>query len=92
MSDGFDPSDLLIDSDDDSGGVVSMVTSFLGIQREAHVCPECNTGCVESMTYDAGRAAFSGGESPSWECPECGSHYVREDGDEGLTLDLYGRE
>lgn len=92
MSDGFDPSDLLIDSDGDSEGVVSRVTSFLGVQREAHVCPECNVACVESTTYDPGRAAFDGGESPSWECPSCGRHFVREDGDEGLTLDLYGRE
>ena len=37
------------------------------------------------------RMAFDGGSSPSWECPNCSTHYVREVDDESHTLDLYGR-
>jgi len=67
-------------------------TEFLGVQRESHVCPECNVACRESSTHDPKRAAFDGGSSPSWECPECSTHYVREVSDDSHTLDLYGRQ
>lgn len=88
--DGFNPSDLLIN--DDGDGVVSRVTSFLGIQKEAYVCPECNTVCEEAMTYNPASAAFDGGRCPCWRCESCGREFVRERDDSGLSLDLYGRE
>lgn len=66
-------------------------TEFLGIRREQHVCPECNVACEESTTYNHRTAAFDGGACPSWECPECGKHYIRERNDEQHTLDLYGQ-
>lgn len=87
--DGFNPSDLLID--DDGEGVVAKFTEFLGIRREAFVCPECNVACEEARTFDPGRAAFDGGESPCWRCPECSREFVREVDDSGFVLDLYGR-
>ncbi|AGM11116.1 hypothetical protein M196_gp22 [Halorubrum tailed virus 4] len=65
--------------------------SFLGVERERYVCPDCNVACEESRTFDHRRAAFDGGKSPSWYCEECDSHYVREADDSGHTLDLYGR-
>lgn len=65
--------------------------SFLGVEREQYVCPECNVACEESHAYDTRRAAFDGGTSPSWYCEECGSHYVREADDSQHALDLYGR-
>jgi len=67
-------------------------TEFLGVEREAHVCPECNVACQEAATHDPQRAAFDGGSSPSWLCPQCDSHYVREVSDDSHTLDLYGRD
>ena len=65
--------------------------SFLGVERERFVCPKCNEACTESRTHDVSRAAFDGGSSPSWECPECETHFVREADDESHTMDLYGR-
>jgi len=80
--------DLLIGEGD---GVVSAVTSFLGVEREAHVCPACNVACEESTTHDPQRMAFDGGESPSWYCDSCDTHFVREARDGSHTMDLYGR-
>ena len=65
--------------------------SFLGVEREAFVCPECSAPCDETHTHDVQRAAFDGGESPAWECPECSAEYVREASDGDHTMDLYGR-
>lgn len=65
--------------------------TFLGVQQEAHVCPECNTACQESSTYNPDTAAFDGGACPSWECPDCGQHYVREQDDNKYSIDLYGQ-
>lgn len=87
--DGFNPQDLLIS--DDSEGVVSRVTSFLGIQREAFVCPDCGVACEESTTYNPDTAGFDGGVCPCWVCPECQSEFVREADDGRYVLDLYGR-
>ena len=80
-------------SDAISEGVetVREFTTFLGVEKERFVCPKCNEACRESRTHDVARAAFDGGSSPSWECPECQSHYVRELDDESHTTDLYGR-
>jgi len=86
----MDPTDLLIGDGDE--GVTTRIREFLGVQREAHVCPECNVACRESATHDPNRAAFDGGSSPSWECPECSTHFVREVSDESHGMDLYGRE
>lgn len=90
MSDdgGFDLGEAL----ESASESVSKVSSFLGIQKEAHVCPECNTVCEEAMTYNPASAAFDGGRCPSWYCEDCDTHYVRERDDWGLSLDLYGRE
>ena len=66
--------------------------SFLGVERERFVCPECNEACQESRTYDVQRMAFDGGSSPSWFCESCQTHFVREVDDESHTLDLYGRD
>jgi len=86
-----DPSDLLIG--DDGDGVVSRVyETLLGVKREAHVCPDCNTACEQATVHDPNRAAWDGGESPSWYCEECQTHYVRELDEQAHALDLYGRE
>lgn len=85
--------DLLI-GEGDGDGVVAAVreyTGFLGVERERHTCPDCGVACEEATTHDPTRAAFDGGESASWRCPECGTHYVREVGDDAHTMDLYGR-
>lgn len=85
--------DILIGGgDDDGGGVVRRFKEFLGIQREAFVCPECGVACEETYVHDPARAAFDGGESPAWVCPECDGLYVREVSDESHTMDIYGRE
>jgi len=92
VSDAADAGSWLSDAVSDGAEAAKRVTrSFLGVEREAHVCPACNVACEESRTYDVSRAAFDGGESPSWECPECLTHYVREASDESHTMDLYGR-
>jgi len=66
--------------------------TLLGVQREAFVCPECNEACEQATTYDPMRAAFDGGESPSWYCDECDTHFVRDDAAEPHALDMYDRE
>jgi ribosomal protein L37AE/L43A len=91
--------------DDDSGGfdLTSAIESgadavretfrtIAGTQREKHVCPSCNVACEPTYTYDPDRAAFDGGESPAWECPECSREFVRETGEESYSMDLYGRD
>jgi hypothetical protein len=91
-------------SDSESGGwlsdavesgadlVESVTSTFLGVEREAFVCPDCDEPCQESFTYNPRTAAFDGGRSPCWACPSCGSNYVREVSDDSHTLDLYGRD
>ena len=84
----MNPKDLLIGEGD---GAIQSFRTFLGIQKERFVCPKCNEACNESRTHDTQRMAFDGGLSPSWECPECSTHYVREGDDESHMMDLYGR-
>jgi ribosomal protein L37AE/L43A len=86
-SDGFD----LREAIENGANAVRETFEFLGVEREAHVCPDCQTACEPAQTYDHRRAAFDGGKSPSWKCPECQTHFVREVSDESHTLDLYGR-
>jgi len=86
----MDPKDLLIGEGD--GAVASVMRTVLGVEREQHVCPECAEPCEPTHTHDPQRAAFDGGESPAWTCPECGRDYVREADDAAYTLDLYGRD
>jgi transposase-like protein len=84
--------DILIGEGDEDGVVSKIYYTFLGIEREAHVCPSCNVACEPTYTYDVDRAAFDGGESPAWKCPECGGEFVRETGEATYSLDLYGRD
>lgn len=84
----MNPEDLLIGAGE---SVERAFKTFLGIQREAFVCPECGVACDETHVHDPARAAFDGGASPAWACPECGRDYVREVSDESHTMDLYGR-
>ena len=88
---GDDSGGWLSDAITDGVETVRKATSFLGVERERFVCPKCNKACNESRTFDEQRMAFDSGSSPSWECPECQTHYVREADDESHTLDLYGR-
>ena len=80
-------------SDAISEGVetVREFTTFLGVERERFVCPECTEACQESHTHDVQRMAFDGGSSASWFCDSCETHFVREVDDESHTMDLYGR-
>lgn len=75
-----------------SSAVREFTRSFLGVERERYVCPECGVACEETHVHDPSRAAFDQGESPAWACPECDRSYVREVGDESYGLDLYGRD
>jgi len=90
----MNPKDALIGGDGEGGGngVVSRIYSFLGFEKEAFVCPHCEVPCEPSHTYDPDRAAFYDGDCPSWECPNCQTHFVREASDEDHTLDLYDRD
>ena len=72
--------------------VAETFTTVLGIERERFVCPDCGTACNPTFAYDVNRAAFDGGESPAWVCPDCDRKFVREDGVDAHTLDPYGRE
>jgi len=45
----------------------------------------------ETTVYDTTTAAFHSGETPAWECPECGKTFYRGDKQRNHTLDLYGR-
>jgi len=87
--DGFDLTGAL---EQGASAVNATFRSVLGVQREAHVCPECNVACEQAIVYDPNRAAFDGGESPSWLCPDCQTHFVRELDEQAHALDLYGRE
>jgi predicted RNA-binding Zn-ribbon protein involved in translation (DUF1610 family) len=87
MSDGFDLSSAI----ESGADAIRKTRAFLGVEREAFVCPDCSVACEETYTHDPQRAAFDGGASPAWECPECGGEWVREVSDESHTLDLYGR-
>ncbi len=71
---------------------VSAFKEFLGVRREKHVCEYCGVACEETYVHDPARAAFDGGSSPAWECPECDREFVREVSDESHALDLYGRD
>ena len=71
--------------------VAEYTQTLFGTQKEVFTCPDCNTACEESTTHNPQTAAFDGGACPSWECPECGTHYVREGDEETYALDLYDR-
>jgi len=87
-SDGFDLSSAL----ESGAAAVRETVAFLGVEREAHVCPDCQVACERSYAHDPARMAFDGGESPTWYCAECETHYVRERTEEAHAVDLYGRE
>jgi predicted RNA-binding Zn-ribbon protein involved in translation (DUF1610 family) len=69
----------------------TLLTPF-GTEREVFTCPDCGTACDPTHTHDPQRAAFDGGASPAWACPECDGTFVRETDDGVHTMDLYGRE
>jgi len=77
--------------DKSAEAVAEFTTTLLGTQKELYTCPDCNVACEEATTHNPQTAAFDGGACPSWECPECGSHYIREADDSAYSLDLYGR-
>lgn len=86
----MNPEDLLIEN---GKKVKQAFTSFLGVQREAFVCPECGVACEQTRVYDPQRASFDGGESPAWTCGECERDFVRDVSDDTQhTMDLYGRD
>lgn len=85
----MNPEDLLIGEGD---GVVSRVRSFLGVEREAFVCPDCSEACQQTVTYNPQTAAFDGGACPAWVCPKCAKTFVRESDDGDHAMDLYDRE
>ena len=82
------PEDLLISDDEPS--TVTRIKRFLGIAYESKVC-DCGGECRETTVFDARTAAFHNGETPAWECKECGKTYYRGSKQENHTLDLYGR-
>ncbi|QAS68837.1 Zn-finger protein [Haloferax tailed virus 1] len=81
----------LTDAVSDGIQTVRETVSFLGVEREKHVCDHCNVACEETFVFDVRQAAFDDGQTPAWECPECEQTYYRETGDESHTMDLYDR-
>jgi transposase-like protein len=86
MSDGFNLEEAL-----DQDSVSGAVRTFLGIQYETKVCPDCGVECTETTVYDVHTAAFEGGETPAFKCPECSRAWYREDRQELHATDLYDR-
>jgi hypothetical protein len=84
---GFSLRDVVRDS-----GPVQQVRNVLGIGVEGHTCQKCGDPCEPSTTYDSRTVAFHGGETPSWYCEACDTHYYRESTDELFTMDLYGQD
>lgn len=84
--DGFSLLDVVRDS-----GPVQQIRSVLGIGVKGHTCEKCGTACEPSTTYDRRTAAFHEGETPSWHCKSCDTHYYREPADGLFTMDLYGQ-
>lgn len=75
-----------------SDSIVTRVKEFLGISYDVKVCDTCNQNCVETTVHDPRTAAFYEGETPAWECENCGRTYYREDKHESHTMDLYSRD
>lgn len=89
---GQDSGGWLSDAVESGRNAVRETVRFLGVEREKHVCPECGVACEETYVFDPARAAFNGGgESPAWECSQCGRQFVREVSDGSHSLDLYDR-
>jgi len=82
--DGFSLGDVVSDS-----GPVKRIRNFLGIEVEGHTCQKCGDHCEASTTYDVATAAEYNGETPSWYCSSCDTHYYREPSDGLFTMDLY---
>jgi len=89
MSDGFNVREAVGKG---ANAVAEYSETLFGTQKELFTCPECNVACEEATTHNSQTAAFDGGACPSWECPECSTHYLREADDSAYSLDLYGRE
>lgn len=88
MSDGgFSLRDVVNES-----GTVQRIRGVLGIEVEGHTCEKCGNACEPSTTYDHLTAAEYGGETPSWYCEACDTHYYREPTDGLFTMDLYGQD
>ena len=91
MSDDTDDDGWLADAVAGGRDVAETITTALGVREERHVCDDCGTACEKETTHDPRRAAFDGGESASWHCPDCGTHYRRDSDTDRYTTDLYGR-
>jgi rubredoxin len=71
---------------------VRRVKTQLSILPDRFVCPDCKVACEADRKYDPQQAAFhaeTNGKVPSWRCPECETHYRREE--DRITFDLYDR-
>lgn len=71
---------------------VKRVKSEISIFSDRFVCPDCDVACEPDRKYDSQSAAFhaeTNGKVPSWRCPECQTHYRREE--RSVTVDLYDR-
>lgn len=79
-------------ANDAATDVVKRVTSEISILPDRFVCSDCDVACEPDRKYDPQQAAFyaeTNGKGPSWRCPECQTHYRREE--RSVTPDLYDR-
>jgi len=63
------------------------IQSELSVLSGRFVCPDCEVACEASEEYDPAQAAFyaeTNGKVPSWRCPECETHYRREENSVGF--------
>jgi uncharacterized protein with PIN domain len=86
--DGFDLSHAI----EEGAKRVRRYKDAFGVQHEQHICEHCDVACQASTTYNPNTAAFDGGASPCWACPECGRNYVRDASTDTVTMDLYDRD
>jgi uncharacterized protein with PIN domain len=71
---------------------IARYTDAFGVEREQYVCEHCDEPCQATTTYNKHTAAFDGGASPCWSCPNCGRAYVRDTSTESIAMDMYDRD
>jgi len=54
----------------------------------SHTCEACGALCEETEVFDPTTAAFEDRATPAWFCPNCETHYYRDDGS-NLTFDPF---